>query len=227
MSQQAYDAVAGEYAAVFDDIRLRRREWPWLERRIRRMRPQAVLDAGCGNGYLCAALAGVVPRLSAVEPCEALWSLARARLGGGADVRQAAAESLPFPGEDFDMVISLLSFRYMQWEAALEEIHRVMKPGGVFLLIDLFAASFNPFFLPAYAAEWLGVRAQHLANRSYHKKLTALTRAEGWQKMVKGHPKRSFSEALSEIEKKFYIKENSVLSRGRTGITMGLICGKK
>jgi hypothetical protein len=46
---EIYDEVAEECAGVFDDIRLRRFEWPWLESRVLGLKPRSLLDAGLGR----------------------------------------------------------------------------------------------------------------------------------------------------------------------------------
>jgi ubiquinone/menaquinone biosynthesis C-methylase UbiE len=91
----------------------------------------------------------------------------------------------------------------MHWDRALEEIHRVVKAGGAFILIDHFAAAFNPLFPHKYLAGWLRTRLHHIRNRNYHKKLSALCRSGAWREMVKAHPGRNLSEALRCIEKSF------------------------
>jgi len=44
---------------------------------------------------------------------------------------------LPFDEAKFDVVISLMSFRYLDWDPLLREVKRVMKPGGKFLIVDM------------------------------------------------------------------------------------------
>jgi ubiquinone/menaquinone biosynthesis C-methylase UbiE len=219
-----YENVAREYAGVFDDIRLRRYEWPWLLRSIEERRPQSLLDLGCGNGYLAKALTGIVPRLYAAEPCAALYSITCESLAGKADVRRAAAEELPFDSGSFDIIVSLVSFRYMRWEKALDEVRRALKPGGVFIVIDLFAARFNPFQGIRYLHTWIATRMRHIKNRDYFKKLSALHKNADWQKMIREYPKRELSEAKAAIAKKFVICEEKLLSLGLRGKTVGLVC---
>ncbi|MDD5643546.1 MAG: methyltransferase domain-containing protein [Syntrophales bacterium] len=48
------------------------------------------------------------------------------------------AESLPFPDNDFDVIISNGVFNLtLDKEKALKESHRVLKPGGRFMLADM------------------------------------------------------------------------------------------
>jgi ubiquinone/menaquinone biosynthesis C-methylase UbiE len=221
-----YDAVAPSYGDVFDDIALRRFEWPWLRGCIKKLAPKTILDLGCGNGYLSAALLPLVPCVCAADPSPVMAGLARARLGEAARTVEAGAEALPFDGASFDAVVSFLSFRYMRWDRALGEIFRVLGNRGTLIIIDLFESSFNPLRLPWYAKTWLLTRAQYAARRDYRLKLLALQRNPLWQKMLAAHPKRPLSPALTEIRKRFIIKKQKILSLGLRGKTVALVCEK-
>ena len=75
---------------------------------------QRLLDVGCGPGALTAELvrrAGV-QAVSAVEPSASFAAAARERLPG-VDVRQAAAEQLPFPDGGFDTALAQLVVHFM------------------------------------------------------------------------------------------------------------------
>jgi SAM-dependent methyltransferase len=94
---------------------------------------QRVLDVGCGPGALTAELvsrlgAGAV---SAVEPSASFVAAVRERLPA-VDVRQSAAERLPFPDGSFDAVMAQLVVHFMADPVAgLREMSRVTRPGGV------------------------------------------------------------------------------------------------
>ena len=94
---------------------------------------QRVLDVGCGPGALTAEL---VRRLGpagvfAVEPSEPFVEAARER-HPGVDVRQAAAEHLPFPDDEFDASLAQLVVHFMASPIeGLGEMARVTRPGGV------------------------------------------------------------------------------------------------
>jgi ubiquinone/menaquinone biosynthesis C-methylase UbiE len=222
-----YDSVAAEYSEVFYDIKLRLFEWPWLEKWIKSLKPRSLLDLGCGNGYMAEALASLVAEIHAVEPSVPLFETARRHLGEKAVLHNTSAENLPINSDFFDVVVSLLSFRYMDWDRALEEIHRVLKPEGTFILIDLFAARFNLLYLGAYIKTWAKLRFQYAVNKDYHRKLKELSKNQNWRNMVRENPKRELEGAKKAIEKKFRISAEKLLSAGFRGKVAGLVCVKK
>jgi ubiquinone/menaquinone biosynthesis C-methylase UbiE len=223
---EIYDAVAKDYSGVFDDIKLRRCEWPWLEKTIRKLQPRSLLDLGCGNGYLAQALLPLALRVYAADPCAEMAALAQQRLGNRAAVVRAAAESLPFEDNFFDVIVSFLSFRYMSWDAALGEISRTLKDGGALILIDLFSSCFNPLYIPLYIAAWAAGRIQYGKNMDYYTKLSSLRRLRAWQELVRDHPKRKLADAKTCIRGKFYITRQKLLSLALRGKTVALVCGK-
>jgi ubiquinone/menaquinone biosynthesis C-methylase UbiE len=54
------------------------------------------------------------------------------------DFEQGDAADLPFPPDQFDFVVCRAAFKnFARPVAALEEMYRVLKPGGTALIIDL------------------------------------------------------------------------------------------
>jgi SAM-dependent methyltransferase len=94
---------------------------------------QSVLDVGCGPGALTAEL---VARLGpaavvAVDPSPSFVAATRER-NPEVDVRQAAAEALPFGDGAFDAALAQLVVHFMADPVAgLREMARVTRPGGV------------------------------------------------------------------------------------------------
>jgi SAM-dependent methyltransferase len=88
-----------------------------------------VLDLGAGTGKLTRRLDGTGARLIAVEPVEAM----RRKLADAMPqvrVLAGTAEAIPLAGESVDAVVVAQAFHWFQGEAALREIHRVLRPGG-------------------------------------------------------------------------------------------------
>ena len=92
-----------------------------------------VLDVGCGPGALTAVLVDRLgaPNVSAVEPSATFRAATRERFPD-VDVRQAAAEALPFEDDVFDAVAAGLVVPFMSDAVAgLTEMRRVARPGRV------------------------------------------------------------------------------------------------
>ncbi len=105
------------------------------------------LDVGCGEGRFCRVLSGLGVAPIGIDPTEALLSLARSKAPGG-DYRLGRAEDLPFADERFDLVVSYLSLIDIpDFETAITEMARVLKPGGTLMIANLNA------FITAHAGD--------------------------------------------------------------------------
>jgi SAM-dependent methyltransferase len=94
---------------------------------------QRVLDVGCGPGALTSELVERLgaPAVAAVDPSEPFVAAARER-HPGVDVRQAAAEELPFADDEFDAALAQLVVHFMADPVrGLAEMARVTKNSGV------------------------------------------------------------------------------------------------
>jgi ubiquinone/menaquinone biosynthesis C-methylase UbiE len=101
-----------------------------------------VLEIGSGSGAIAEQLAREHPgiTMTATDLDPIMVSAATNRLRGtpNTTVRTADATSLPFPDDSFDSVVSCLMLHHViDWEAALREVSRVLRPGGVFVGYDL------------------------------------------------------------------------------------------
>lgn len=112
-----------------------------------------VLDIGCGNGPLTIKIAGCSPSAEVVglDYWGKNWDYSmqvcqqNARLAGVADrvsFQHGSASALPFEDASFDLVVSNLTFHEVVDVAdkrkCIQEALRVLKPGGAFVLQDLF-----------------------------------------------------------------------------------------
>jgi ubiquinone/menaquinone biosynthesis C-methylase UbiE len=113
--------------------------------RARRLttRPRRVLDVGCGTGRLLRVARRHFPTsdLVGVDLSSAMLSVASPAWPATRLTHvQAAAERLPFADGTFDLVLSTASFRHwLDHHAAMQEIGRVLAPGGLLGIADLFA----------------------------------------------------------------------------------------
>jgi ubiquinone/menaquinone biosynthesis C-methylase UbiE len=157
-----------------DAIERRRRVWdrlaPRYDRDMRRAEP--LLFGRDTRAQLCREASGEVlevaigtglnlphyptsVRLTGVDLSPAMLAGAGRRagdLGLTVDLREAAAEQLPFEDASFDTVVCTLSLCSVADErAAIAEMHRVLRPDGQLLLVDHVAAN-NRVLL---ALQWL------------------------------------------------------------------------
>ncbi|KQQ47224.1 SAM-dependent methyltransferase [Duganella sp. Leaf126] len=103
-----------------------------------------VLDLGCGAGHASFAVAPVAASVTAFDLApEMLAVVAGAAREKGLHqivTRQGNVASLPFADASFCMVMTRFSAHH--WHdvpAALQEVRRVLKPGGTFVVIDITA----------------------------------------------------------------------------------------
>lgn len=100
-----------------------------------------ILDVACGTGELERLLAAENPHqhIVGVDLSEQMLAQARQKLHAFSHITfyLATVRSLPFPDHSFDAVISANSFHYFDDPlASLQEMRRVLKPSGRFVLLD-------------------------------------------------------------------------------------------
>lgn len=101
------------------------------------------LDIGCGAGHLSFALAPSLASVVAADPLPSMVAVVReaATARGLADrisTIQAPADAVPFPDAHFDLVATRYSaHHWLDVEASLREMRRLLAPGGRLLVIDV------------------------------------------------------------------------------------------
>lgn len=101
---------------------------------------ERILDVGCGDGKITAAIAERVPSGSVlgVDPSREMIAFASSHFGpsGHGNLRFDVADVRKFPYRDeFDLVVSFNALHWVpQQAAALNSIHAAMKPGARALL---------------------------------------------------------------------------------------------
>lgn len=101
-----------------------------------------VADLGCGTGNAAELLAPVVKRVIAVDQSEAMLSAAKKRLKGidKVDFLLGDLENLPINAGHVDAAVCVLVLHHLPDPGlAINEMARVLRPGGVALVVDMVA----------------------------------------------------------------------------------------
>jgi SAM-dependent methyltransferase len=231
----SYDAVADDYDAVFDDIGVRHDEVRWLEERLDALgaamaaRPGAshggaagpsplrVLDIGCGNGSLLQRLAPRLECALGIDASTAMVERARRRLAGLPHVRIERVEGPSIPADDgsFDVAISMLSFRYLDWDPLMVELRRVLRPRGRLLVIDMVDRPVEPRHVPRMLLDKLRTGVHAVRAPGYRRRLASMVRKRQWQDMLEYNPMRALHEYVWYLGSRFPAGRMDTLNYGR------------
>jgi ubiquinone/menaquinone biosynthesis C-methylase UbiE len=159
----------GRSSRIYDFVsrRVLRGMYRRLAADVARVAPDggAVLDVGTGPGVLLVELATRRPdlRLTGVDLSADMVTAATRNLapfGERAGARVGDVTSLPFPDRSFDLIVSSLSLHH--WdnpEAAVPELARILRPGGLVYIYDFPFAPFDRLANTARARSVLNGRA--------------------------------------------------------------------
>lgn len=118
-----------------DFSRSRFRIWPHIKQFLDSLEPNSrVLDIGCGNGKNMLYRNDI--HVTGLEQSEELCKICRNR---NLDVIQGDARRLPFPDSTFDAIMMIAVIHHIdpaEHVATLNEIKRVLKPGGTCLITN-------------------------------------------------------------------------------------------
>ncbi|HLO48158.1 MAG TPA: methyltransferase domain-containing protein [Kamptonema sp.] len=111
-----------------------------------------ILDLCCGSGQTTQFLVEYSQDVTGLDASP--LSLKRAKQNvPAANYVEAFAEEMPFPDNYFDLVhtsAAMHEMQPMQLQQILQEVYRVLKPEGIFTLVD-FHRPTNPVFWPGVA----------------------------------------------------------------------------
>ncbi len=212
----SYNKVAELYDAAFSDIRVRKDEWKWLNEHLPESKSIDVLDIGCGNGALLNALSERINSGCGVDESAAILQQARKRNAAKTNLEffDINGPVLPFEDGKFDVVISLMSFRYLDWDPLLREIKRVSKPGGKFLVIDMVTVPVGAREYPALLKDKLRTIFSQKTNAEFKANLAKLVSDPNWKKMLEYNPIRSEHEMKWYLESRFPGRKMEILNLG-------------
>lgn len=118
-----------------EDYERGRPGWPRGVIEIGNVPPTAtVLDLGAGTGKLTRLLLPCFARVVAVEPADGMRRIL-ARVCAGVEALPGTAEAIPLADRSVDAVFVAQAFHTFDEARAIPEIGRVLRPGGVLVLM--------------------------------------------------------------------------------------------
>ena len=166
-----WDRIARKYAA--DPIK----DLDGYARTVDRTRDylrgtDTVLELGCGTGSTALKLAAYVSRIVATDLSSEMIAIARekaaAQACGNAEFAvttpERAADGVPWPDGSFDAVLAFNLWHLVaDRTSALAHIHRLLKPGGLFVSKTPCLAEMNPLIRLAVPVMQLVGKAPYVA----------------------------------------------------------------
>lgn len=160
-SQEFFSSSAGQWDRVRDELFGDRFHLAALSALID---PSWTIgDLGCGTGQVSAALAPFAARVVAVDDSAAMLQAAKRRLTAfdNVDLRRGELESLPIDESRLDAATLMLVLHHVsEPEKALNEVARVLKPGGRVLLVDMLPHD-RDNYRQQMGHVWLGFSEEH------------------------------------------------------------------
>ncbi|GAB3062690.1 class I SAM-dependent methyltransferase [Salinicoccus sesuvii] len=128
--------VAEEYLKFRDDIPESLTKE--LEKRGLEIGGSKVADLGAGPGLLSKMLSDKGAIVDAVEPSLELIEVGKQHIGSDQRINftQSYAENTGLPSNSYDIVTVMRAWHWFDREATIEEIKRILKPGGHLIIID-------------------------------------------------------------------------------------------
>ena len=109
-----------------------------------------ILEIGCGNGIGTRLIHEYFKpsELIATEYDESLVEITKEKVKDiNVLVEQADATKFRFADNEFDAVVGLSVIHHIpNWEIALDELHRIIKPNGLLIIKELSIETFETFF---------------------------------------------------------------------------------
>jgi len=137
----------------------------------------AILEVAPGPGYFAVELAKLGPyHVTGVDVSATFVAFAQQlaeRVGVAVDFRQGDVAAMPFDDGQFDLIVCQAAFKnFSQPLTAINEMHRVLRPGGRAIIQDMSADATGP----AIKDEVAGMRVGRLAGLTTRMILIGLRR---------------------------------------------------
>jgi ubiquinone/menaquinone biosynthesis C-methylase UbiE len=132
------------------------------------LRPgRRALEVGCGTGIFLQAAATTGADIVALDLSAHLIAKARVRVASAGNVRISLgnAEQMPFRDASFDSVYGSSILHHLNLDAALAEVHRVLRPGGgiVFAEPNILNPQVTVMFRLGLTKKYFGVSPDEMA----------------------------------------------------------------
>ena len=121
-----------------------RADYRHVMKEIERFRPASLIDIGCGSGGFLCAVQKRFPdiQLNSLDLSEEMVRETQERLGPSAVAIVGDSERMPLESEQYEIVTCNMSIHhYPHAQDAVNEMYRILKPGGTLLLNDMDCAS--------------------------------------------------------------------------------------
>ncbi len=152
--EQMFDTISGNYDGLNRVISLGI-DKKWRKRVVKQVvakKPKSVLDIATGTGDLAISFAKFdVPKIVGFDLSEGMLSIARKKvatqkIADKIEFLQGDSEEMPFENNSFDAITVAFGVRnFENLEKGLSEILRVLKPGGLFVVLETSVPTKFPF----------------------------------------------------------------------------------
>jgi ubiquinone/menaquinone biosynthesis C-methylase UbiE len=212
----SYNPVADLYDQTFSDIHVRRDELQWIYRSLGEVSHKVILDIGCGNGALLRQLSPKIQAGIGIDASTSLVELAAKRDSPAGNITYHAVTGpvIPLHDHSVDVVISMLSFRYLDWDPIMKEIERVLKKDGKLIVVDMVTATVKWHEIPRFIRDKMREYISRIRNPQWHESLRRLVTHPAWARMLQFNPIRAEHEMRWYLESRFPGRKVKVINTG-------------
>lgn len=153
--EQMFDNISGEYDSLNRvisfgvDVKWRKK----VVKIVADTKPESILDIATGTGDLIINLAKktTANKLIGLDISEGMLSVGRNKIAADGlsqriEMVQADSEHMPFDDNSFDAITVAFGVRnFEHLEKGLKEILRILKPGGIFVILETSVPTKTPY----------------------------------------------------------------------------------
>ncbi|APG60225.1 bifunctional demethylmenaquinone methyltransferase/2-methoxy-6-polyprenyl-1,4-benzoquinol methylase UbiE [Christiangramia salexigens] len=152
--EQMFDKISGSYdglnrvISLGTDVKWRKK----VVAAVAATNPDSILDIATGTGDLAIQMAPTgASRIVGLDLSQGMLNVGRKKisaknLDGKIEMIQGDSENLPFEDSSFNAITVAFGVRnFEDLEKGLEEIYRVLKPGGIFVVLETSVPTKFPF----------------------------------------------------------------------------------